>query len=226
MKPVIAYVRVSTTGQAEDGVSLDAQAAKIAAYCSLHDGELVATYTDAGLSGSRADNRPALQEAIDHVCKIGGCLVVYSLSRLARSTKDTIEIAERLSRADADLVSLSEKIDTTTAAGKMVFRLLAVMAEFERDLISERTTTAMQHKKAKGERVGAIPVGYVLAADGVTLVPDDNQQEAIELIRQLREMGLSMRAIADELTRRGVPTKQGGNQWKHSTVQRILERAA
>lgn len=226
MKPVIAYVRVSTTGQAEDGVSLDAQAAKIAAYCSLHDGELVATYTDAGLSGSRADNRPALQEAIDHVCKIGGCLVVYSLSRLARSTKDTIEIAERLSRADADLVSLSEKIDTTTAAGKMVFRLLAVMAEFERDLISERTTTAMQHKKAKGERVGAIPVGYVLAADGVTLVPDDNQQEAIELIRQLREMGLSMRAIADELTRRGVPTKQGGTTWKHSTVQRILERAA
>lgn len=226
MKPVIAYVRVSTAGQAEDGVSLDAQAAKIAAYCSLHDGDLVATYTDAGLSGSRADNRPALQEALDHVCRIGGCLVVYSLSRLARSTKDTIEIAERLSRADADLVSLSEKIDTTTAAGKMVFRLLAVMAEFERDLISERTTTAMQHKRSKGERVGSIPVGYMLASDGVSLIPNESQQEAIKLIRQLRDAGLSMRAIAEELTRRGVPTSKGGTTWKHSTVQRILDRAA
>lgn len=226
MKPVIAYVRVSTAGQAEDGVSLDAQAAKIAAYCSLHDGDLVATYTDAGLSGSRADNRPALQEALEHVCRIGGCLVVYSLSRLARSTKDTIEIAERLSRADADLVSLSEKIDTTTAAGKMVFRLLAVMAEFERDLISERTTTAMQHKRAKGERVGSIPVGYMLASDGVSLIPNESQQEAIELIRQLRDAGLSMRSIAEELTRRGVPTSKGGTTWKHSTVQRILDRAA
>lgn len=226
MKPVVAYVRVSTTGQAEDGVSLDAQATKIAAYCSLHDGDLVATYTDAGLSGSRADNRPALQEALEHVCRIGGCLVVYSLSRLARSTKDTIEIAERLSRADADLVSLSEKIDTTTAAGKMVFRLLAVMAEFERDLISERTTTAMQHKRSKGERVGSIPVGYMLASDGVSLIPNESQQEAIELIRQLRDAGLSMRAIAEELTRRGVPTSKGGTTWKHSTVQRILDRAA
>lgn len=226
MKPVVAYVRVSTTGQAEDGVSLDAQATKIAAYCSLNDGDLVATYTDAGLSGSRADNRPALQEALDHVCRIGGCLVVYSLSRLARSTKDTIEIAERLSRADADLVSLSEKIDTTTAAGKMVFRLLAVMAEFERDLISERTTTAMQHKRSKGERVGSIPVGYMLASDGVSLIPNESQQEAIELIRQLRDAGLSMRAIAEELTRRGVPTSKGGTTWKHSTVQRILDRAA
>lgn len=226
MKPVIAYVRVSTAGQAEDGVSLDAQAAKIAAYCSLHDGDLVATYTDAGLSGSRADNRPALQEALEHVCRIGGCLVVYSLSRLARSTKDTIEIAERLSRADADLVSLSEKIDTTTAAGKMVFRLLAVMAEFERDLISERTTTAMQHKRSKGERVGSIPVGYMLASDGVSLIPNESQQEAIELIRQLRDAGLSMRSIAEELTRRGVPTSKGGTTWKHSTVQRILDRAA
>lgn len=226
MKPVIAYVRVSTAGQAEDGVSLGAQAAKIAAYCSLHDGDLVATYTDAGLSGSRADNRPSLQEAIEHVCRIGGCLVVYSLSRLARSTKDTIEIAERLSRADADLVSLSEKIDTTTAAGKMVFRLLAVMAEFERDLISERTTTAMQHKRAKGERVGSIPVGYMLASDGVSLIPNESQQEAIDLIRRLRDAGLSMRAIADELTRRGVPTSKGGTTWKHSTVQRILDRAA
>lgn len=95
--------------------------------------------------------------------------MVYSLSRLARSTKDAIAIAERLDKAGADLVSLSEKIDTTTAAGKMVFRMLAVLAEFERDLVSERTTAALAHKAGKGERIGEVPFGWTLAADGVTL---------------------------------------------------------
>jgi len=76
--------------------------------------------------------------------------VVYSLSRLSRSTKDTLQIAEKLDKAGADLVSLSEQIDTTSASGKMVFRLMAVLNEFERDQISERTSAALQHKKAKG----------------------------------------------------------------------------
>ena len=67
-------------------------------------------------------------------------------------------IAERLEKAGADLVSLTEKIDTTSAAGKMVFRMLAVMAEFERDLVSERTRAAMSHKKSKGEVIGQVAV--------------------------------------------------------------------
>ena len=101
--------------------------------------ELVAVHVDAGLSGAKAHNRPALQAALTDACKHKAALVVYSLSRLARSTKDAIAISERLHKAGADLVSLSEKIDTTSAAGKMVFRMLAVLAEFERDIISERT---------------------------------------------------------------------------------------
>lgn len=96
---------------------------------------------DAGLSGKRADNRPELQKALDAVTKCSGVLLVYSLSRLARSTKDTLAISDRLEKADADLVSLSERIDTTSAAGKMVFRMLAVLAEFERDLVSDFPST-------------------------------------------------------------------------------------
>lgn len=76
-------------------------------------------------------------------------LVVYSLSRLARSTTDAIAISERLAKSGADLVSLSEWIDTTSASGKMVFRMLAVLAESERDLVSERTKTAMAHLRRK-----------------------------------------------------------------------------
>jgi site-specific DNA recombinase len=221
----IGYCRVSTETQATEGVSLEAQQAKIAAWCSANGYTLAAVYVDAGLSGGRADNRPQLQAALDAACKSKAVLVVFSLSRLARSTKDTLAISERLERAGADLASISEKIDTTSAAGKMIFRMLAVLSEFEKDQISERTTAALAHKKAKGERVGRIPFGYFLDADGIQLVEDAAEQSALKTIRELRAAGESMRAIADELNRQGVPTK-GGKAWKHSTVQSILERAA
>jgi len=227
MTKAIAYIRVSTDGQAEDGVSLDAQRARVDAWRTLNDAELLAVEVDAGMSGKRSDNRPGLQKAIDAACKHGAVLVVYSLSRLARSTKDTLEIAERLDKAGADLVSLSEKIDTTSAAGKMVFRMLAVLAEFERDQISERTTAAMAYKRNQGERISRrIPYGYDLAEDGVNLVENANETKVIELVQRLRVRGLSMRAIAAELDTRGIAPKNGTEKWRHSTIQGILKRTA
>jgi len=126
-----------------EGVSLEAQQERIRAWVTANGYELGEIHFDAGMSGKRADNRPGLQAALADVCRERGALVVYSLSRLARSTKDAIGIAERLDRAHADLVSLTERIDTTSATGKLVFRILAVLSEFERDLISERTTTVL-----------------------------------------------------------------------------------
>jgi DNA invertase Pin-like site-specific DNA recombinase len=101
-------------------------------------------------------------------------------------------IAERLEKADADLVSLSERIDTTTAAGRMVFRLLASLAEFERDQVSERTKMALAHKKRRGERVGRVPLGFELAADGKTLVPVAAELAVVKLVVELRAGGLSL----------------------------------
>lgn len=225
MKKAIGYVRVSTTGQAEDGVSLDAQRARIAAWCLANDIELAEVFEDAGLSGKRADNRPGLVAALDAVCRSGGVLVVYSLSRMARSVKDTITITERIDKSGADLVSLTEKIDTTSAAGRMVFRMLAVMAEFERDLVSERTKSAMNHKRSKGQRLGQIPYGFRLVEDGVNLVEDDLEQKTMGLIRQLHAEGLSGRKIVAELNAMGIKTK-GNGQWHETTVRRILNQAA
>lgn len=225
MKKAFGYCRVSTDEQAVDGVSLEAQQARIQAWCLANDIELVACYVDA-VSGKRVGNRPELQKALGDVCRAGGVLVVYSLSRLARSTKDTLEISEQLERAGADLVSLSEKLDTTSAAGKMVFRMLAVLSEFERDLVSERTSAALQHKRRKGERVGRVPVGFDLADDGVRLLKNADEQRVLVLIKELRGSGLSMRAIAAELTERGIPTKASGKAWSHGTIQKLLERAA
>ena len=227
MQKAIAYIRVSTDRQAAEGVSLDAQRGRIDAWCKANDYTLIDTYSDAGLSGSRADNRPALQDALNAACKVRGtALVVYSLSRLARSTKDTLAIAERLDKAGADLVSLSERIDTSSAAGKMVFRLLGVLNEFERDLVSERTRSAMQHKKANGQRVGTIPFGFDLAPDGRTLVENTDEQRVIREIRDLRASGKSYRRIARVLTERGIATKSGRTTWAGRSVQQIHGRTA
>ncbi|MDD4871594.1 MAG: recombinase family protein [Kiritimatiellae bacterium] len=220
----IGYVRVSTEGQARDGVSMDAQEAKLRAWADLNGTENVTIFQDAGLSGKRADNRPGLQEALNAVGK-GDVLIVYSLSRLARSTKDTITIAEALAKRGADLVSLSEKIDTTTAAGKMVFRMLAVLSEFERDQVSERTRFALAHKRASGEKTGGdVPYGYRLK-DGL-LVQDAGEQKAIGLIRKLHKAGNSLRKIARYLKDRGYRTKTGLLQWHPQSLKQILERAA
>lgn len=222
----VGYVRVSTLDQQDEGVSLDAQRSKIDAWCLANDAELVGIHVDA-LSGKRSDNRHGLQAALDAATACGGVLVVYSLSRLARNTKETLEISERLDKAGADLVSLSEKIDTTSAAGKMVFRMLAVLAEFERDQLSERTSMAMAWKKSQNQRVGTVPYGFDLEADGVTLVRNESEQRVLVLIAELQADGLSLRRIAAELTERGIPTKEGGNKaWSHSTIQRLVRAAA
>lgn len=225
MKRVFGYCRVSTEGQAVDGVSLDAQRAKLSAWALANDMELAGVWVDAGISGKRADNRPELQAALDACCTEGGVLVVYSLSRLARSTADTLAIATRLDAAGADLVSLSEKLDTSSAAGKMLFRLMAVLAEFERDLISERTTAALAHKKSRGERVGEVPFGFRVAADGVRLERDENESRIIELIQSLRDQGLSYAAIAAELDAAGMAPKKA-LKWNAMSVRNIVLRPA
>lgn len=209
MATAIGYIRVSTEGQATDGVSLDAQRAKIEAWCVLNDYKLSAIHVDAGISGKGMANRPGLQAALVD-CRKGSALVVYSLSRLSRSVRDTMDIGDKLAKVGADLVSLSEKIDTTSAAGKMVFRLLAVMNEFERDQISERTTTALQYKKSKGEKTGgAVPYGFDVAADGITLLKNATEQAVIAQAKKLHASGLSLRKTAGDLSRRGINARNG-----------------
>lgn len=219
----IGYIRVSTSIQAKDGVSLEAQEAKIRAWADLNGCEVGGIHIDAGLSGKRADNRPALQKALAD-CARGDVLVVYSLSRLARSTRDTIEIAELLHKKGVDLVSLSEKIDTTTAAGTMVFRMLAVLSEFERDQVSERTKMALGHKKAQGERVGSVPYGYRLDGKSGKLAPEPQERAAIDHASTLKGQGLSYREIAAALVSAG--HKPRGKAWHPQTVKNIVEAAA
>lgn len=222
MTTAVGYIRVSTEGQAIDGVSLDAQEAKIRAYCALNEIELVSIYADAGLSGKRADNRPELQRALAAIEQgRAGALVVYKLDRLARCTIDALEIAQTLDKRGASLHSITEKLDTGSAMGVFFFTLIASLAQMERGIISERTAAAHAHKRTKNEATGHAPFGFRLAGDGMTLEPDTEEQVTLTLIDGLAAEGKSQQAIVDELNRQQRPTKQGA-KWQRSNLRSVL----
>jgi site-specific DNA recombinase len=218
MTKAIGYIRVSTSEQAFDGVSLDAQRAKITAWAVANDYDLVAIHEDAGITGTSLDKRPGLQTAISQTGK-GMALVAYSISRIARSTRDMLQIADQIQGKGADLVSLTEKIDTTTAAGKMVFRMLAVLSEFERDVIAERTSGALAHKKAKREVYSPVPLGF--EANEGQLRPNAEEMRVVADIRSMRLAGLSLREIATCLNNKGISGKKGG-KFHASTIKAVL----
>jgi site-specific DNA recombinase len=219
----IGYIRVSTERQAGEGVSLEAQTVKIENWCKANGYELVEVFTDAGISGKSMDKRQGLQKALASVKK-DVALVVYSLSRLARSTKDAINIGESISKRKGYLVSLSENLDGTTATGKMMFQMLAVLAEFERNLVGERTQTALAQKKANGEVYTAItPFGYE-AIEG-RLVKVEAEAQVVTEIQRRRQAGETLQLIADGLNSQGIAGKIGG-KWYPSTVRNLIQRKA
>ena len=134
----IAYLRVSTEKQADKGVSLDAQRAKVAAYAELYDLMLVETIVDAGESAKSLD-RPGLQRALA-MLKEGHAeaLLVVKLDRLTRSVVDLGTLVDRyFAPGKAALLSVGEQIDTRSAAGRLVLNVLASVSQLEREAIGE-----------------------------------------------------------------------------------------
>jgi site-specific DNA recombinase len=221
---VIGYVRVSTEEQSKEGVSVDSQIAKIKAYCLLYDLTLVDVVVDAGVS-AKTLKRPGLTEALAALkSKKADGMVIAKLDRLSRSVKDWNHLIDLYfgEKAGKQLCSVGDQIDTRTAAGRLVLNVLMSVAQWEREVIAERTTDAMQYKKSKGQRVGAIPFGWDLAADGINLIPNEQEQQVVAELTRLRADGYSLREIAEELTRQGIATKEGNSTWGHQAVAKIL----
>lgn len=136
----IGYARVSTLDQSLD-LQLDA----------LEKAGCEKIYQEK-MSGMK-DDRPELQKLIEYTRK-GDVLVVYKLDRLGRSIKRLIKMSEELQEKGIELVSIRDSIDTSTAVGKAMFKMLAVLAEMERDLISERTKAGLESARARGRNGG------------------------------------------------------------------------
>lgn len=223
----IAYVRVSTEKQTDHGVSLQAQRTKLEQYATVYDLDLVDVVVDAGVSAKSLD-RPGLSRALRALQRgeAEGLLVV-KLDRLTRSVRDLGELVEGyFAKGDVALMSVSERIDTSTASGRLVLNVLASVSQWEREAVGERTSAAMQYKASKGEYTGGrARYGFRVGADGVTLEADPKEQEALQVTHALREEGYSYREIAAALTARGFRSRTGGT-FGPSSISRFLKESA
>lgn len=219
----IAYLRVSTDKQADHGVSLDAQDAKVRAYAMLYDVDLVSVEVDAGASAKSLDGRPALAHALDTLRRgDADALLVVKLDRLTRSVRDLGDIVERCQREGWALLSVSENLDTRSAAGRLVLNILASVGQWEREAIGERTSVAMAQLRADHRYTGGeIPYGFRLGDDGRTLVEHANEQTIKQVAREKRSSGLSLRAIGAALEARGLPPRNGG-RWHAKTIRALV----
>lgn len=219
---VVGYVRVSSQEQADQGISIAAQKNKIKQWTELHDYSILGIYSDKGMSGTRT-NRPGLKTALEMACTHKAIFVVYSLSRFSRSTTDTLKFTSQLQKAEAELVSISEQIDTLSAAGKMIFRVLAVLNEFESDLGSERTKAALDYRRAKGLKTGGFtPYGYFADKDK-RLHFEPKEQQVIKQMRAMVNNGMNYQSIAKQLNEQGIKTKKG-KKWYGNVIKAIVTR--
>jgi site-specific DNA recombinase len=217
MTRTVAYLRVSTDKQADAGVSLDAQRAKVAAYAELYELELVAVIVES--ESAKSLDREGLRWALAMLGREADALLVVKLDRLTRSVKDLGDLVERYFNRHA-LLSVAEQVDTRSAAGRLVLNVLASVAQWERETIGERTSEAMRHKQAQGEYIGGqAPYGYALKSG--ELVPIQAEQAVLDEARSLRDAGLSLRAVAAELHRRGFVARNG-RAFQATQVSRLV----
>ena len=226
----VLYVRVSTTRQAEDGVSIDAQIAKGKANAEFRNLLLPDEniFIDDGVSAKvPLWSRPAakqmkafiLKQKIKHI-------FAYRMDRLFRSTIDCLATVEELDEFGVGIhfcESGGQPLDLSSAVGRMLITILAAFGEMERNLISERTRMALQHLKDTGKRFTYDKYGWDVDEDN-NLIENEKEQYWIEYIKvRYHEDNISISQIARELNACGVPTKRGG-KWSHKQVSRIIER--
>lgn len=215
---LIGLTRVSTQEQANSGLGLMAQENAIRAYCQAYGHELVRVYVEHGVSAS-ASKRPVLDRAL---AALAGCdgLVVAKLDRLSRSVLHLYGLLDGPLKG-RDFISVGEAFRTDTAAGRMIVGILGTIAQWEREIIVERTRAALGALAADGrKRGGLVPYGYDAAPDGrLTLNPAE--QEALAFAREMRAAGATLRAVAAALDAKGIPAKQGG-KWSPGQLHRII----
>jgi site-specific DNA recombinase len=161
-KPLAAiYIRVSTEEQVREGFSLAAQEDTLKNYSSALGYEIYKVYKDEGKSAKDIKHRPAMNQLLeDAENKHFSAIFIYKLDRFSRSLKDLILTIEKLKEWGIGFVSLQDKIETASASGKLMFHIISAFAEFERNIIGERTTFGMERKSKEGGMVTKPPLGY------------------------------------------------------------------
>lgn len=201
------YCRVSTEEQALSGLGLAAQRTRLEDEAARRRWGLE-VFVDEGYS-AKDMNRPALSRLLDEIAP-GDILAVAKLDRLSRSLIDFVNLMDVARRQGWQVVALDLGVDTTTPAGQMLANVMASFAEYERQVIGERTRVALAARKSAGFKLG-----------GPRLISDDIVQQIV----RCRSAGHSLRTIAEDLNSRGVPTARDGKQWYPSTIATVLRYA-
>jgi len=217
----LAYLRVSTGKQADQGLSLEVQQDKAIAYARLYDLDLIEVIVDAGES-AKTLQRPGLQRALT-LLQSGqaAALLIIKLDRLTRSVADLGRlIDEYFAPGKAELLSVSEQIDTRSASGRLVLNILASVSQWEREIIAERTRDVMRHKQKQGEYIGGhIPYGFdVINGE---LVVNLLEQQVIRQAQALYANGLSLRKVSATLHQRGFQARTGA-VFHPGQIQRMI----
>ena len=208
----LLYARVSTQLQVNDGVSLDVQERQLqssAETAGYIDVELI---REEGRSGKSISGRPALTDALKRLDRgEAQALFVTRIDRLARSTKDFLNIIDRANTNGWRLVMLDLNLDTSSYQGRFVVTIMSALAEMERGIIAERQRDVHKDRRARGIKWG------------VDMGPKNKTPEDIrQRILAERSSGASLRKIADGLNRDSIPSQNGG-RWYPTTVKNLLD---
>jgi site-specific DNA recombinase len=231
------YTRVSTEDQAaKDFSSLEAQREAGEAYVLSQRSErwsaLANRYDDAGISGATLE-RPGLKRLLADVdAGLVDCIVVYKYDRLSRSMLDFLQMLDLFKKRGVSFVSVSQRFDTSTPVGEMTLNILLSFAQFERQIIGERTRDKIHAARRRGRWTGGfVPLGFDLAPEGGRLVLNIDEAGQVRAIYDLYHEQRSLLAVAQELDRRGWRRKswmtrdgraREGRPFNVVDVQRVL----
>jgi len=179
MKSAI-YARISTNNKGQD---VDLQLRDLREYCKQRGYEIVHEYVDKGISGSKS-SRPQLNRLMEHAASHKfETIIVWKLDRFGRSVRHLVNAIAELESYGVSFVSLKDSIDLSTPQGRLMFQIIAAMAEFERALICERVKAGMANARAKGRQLGRPSLG---------INPED--------VARLKACGSSWNAISEALS--------------------------
>ncbi len=220
----IGYVRVSSFQQKQSGVSLEDQEQRLLADAAARGIVLDEIVHDDGRSGASLRRRPGMQRILGMIERGEvASLSVVKFDRAFRSVSDMASSVETMLKHGCEFVSLTERIDTSTAVGKMMLNMLGAFAQFERDLGSERTADALGQKRSQGRVYSKVtPYGYRAVDDKLEI--DKATHPILQRVLALANVGDGPTAIARTLNAENVPSP-GGSRWYASSVASVVRTA-
>ena len=204
----VGYVRVSDESQVE-GLSLDAQRREIERYCERHGHELEGFYADEGVSahGEEIASRPQLVRLLDDAAAAAfDIVVVHTLDRWARNVGVQRQALKRLGDAGVGFASVTEQVDFTTPAGKLMLTMIGGVSEFFSDQLGVLVAKAKREQAERGLPPGPVPFGYIRTASRICL-PDERDGQAVRRVFEVRAAGSSHGETAAWLNAQGFRTR-------------------